>query len=211
MRLPAALESLAVVTSYHLCETIYDWHDPQDHWYALMAGAARTCAISPEGRRQIVEFLLPGDLFGFDLTLAERVVADAVVEGTLVARYPRRSLELLADSDAAVSRELRVMTLSAIERLQERIVILGRATARAKVSAFLLEMSRRSQSHRRDYVDLPMSRYDIADYLALAVETVSRTLSGLRGSGVIAMQSKRQLRILDRERLEREIDKTGAL
>jgi CRP-like cAMP-binding protein len=207
--MPLALQTLALVTPYHLRETIYDWHAPHEYWYGIVSGAARTCAMSTEGRRQILEFLLPGDLFGFDLSLSERVVADAVVEGTLVARYPRRSLESLAESDPRVSRELRLMVFGAIARLQERIVILGRATARAKVAAFLLEMSRRSAQQRRDQVELPMSRYDIADYLALAVETVSRTLTELKRSGIITLLSKRQVCIINRAQLEAEVHEAG--
>ena len=98
------------------------------------------------------------------------------------------------------------MAFEAIDRLQERIVILGHTTARSKVASFLLEMAFRSPAERRDSFMLPMSRYDIADYLALAVETVCRTLTNMRRRGVIAFTTKRQVRIMDRKVLQEDVD-----
>jgi CRP/FNR family transcriptional regulator, nitrogen fixation regulation protein len=204
------MERLASVSPYHLRETVYEWRDPTDYWYTILSGAARKCALSVDGRRQILEFLLPGDLFGFGSWDEHRFGVDVIVEGTRVARYSRRRVEMLAESDPEVARELRQMAFDAIARLQDRIVILGRATARGKVGAFLLEMARRSPDRRGDSFFLPMSRYDIADYLALAVETVSRALTDLRRRGVITLTTKRQVRIADRRALEEDVEDEGA-
>jgi hypothetical protein len=121
-----------------------------------------------------------------------------------VARYARWNAERLADSDAAVARHIRTIAFGAIARLQRRTVLLGRGSALEKVGAFLLEMSARGRSTRAHWISLPMSRCDIADYLAMAVETVSRTLTQLRARGVIAFRDRdaRQVRIGDRDALE---------
>jgi CRP-like cAMP-binding protein len=113
-------------------------------------------------------------------------------------------VEQLADSDAAVARHIRTIAFGAIDRLQRRTVLLGRGSALEKVGAFLLEMAARGQAARAHWIDLPMCRCDIADYLAMAVETVSRTLTQLRARGVIAFRDRdaRQVRIGDRDALE---------
>jgi len=204
------MQRLATVAPYHLRATIYDWHDPTDYWYSIVSGAARNTSLTADGRRHILEFLLPGDLFGFGAWDEHRFAVEPVVEGTLVARYSRRDVEALAESDPQVGRQLRELAFEAIDRLQERIIILGHTTARSKVASFLLEMAYRSPAERRDSFMLPMSRYDIADYLALAVETVCRTLTNMRRRGVIAFTTKRQVCIMDRGVLQKDVDDDGA-
>jgi CRP-like cAMP-binding protein len=204
------MERMATLLQFSPGETISDWDDPGEHWYRLVCGAARKCALMSDGRRQIVEFLLPGDLFGFGGVCEPRFVTEAIAVGTLIARYPRNRAERLADTDPAVGRQIREMAFAAIARLQERVLILGRTTARAKVGAFLLEMARRSSDAPSEPMVLPMSRYDIADYLALAVETVSRVLTDLRGRGAITLRGARQVWIVDRAALEEDEDLAAA-
>src|SRR5690606_33967987 len=125
---------------------------------------------------------------------------------TEVARYPRGNIERLADFDPRVGRLIREAAFEAISRSQARIPILGRMNARERVGAFLIEMAERSRPAAPDVVVLSMSRYDIADYLGLAAETVSRTLSDLLQSGAIQFEGMRRVRILDRAALEGETE-----
>lgn len=197
------LRSLAAITSSSRGQTIYGREDPAEYWYRVDAGAARALAVQADGRRQIVDFLLPGDFFGFGERKEEQCyVTEAIVDGTLVSRYPRRRIEMLADSDPRIGRLVRTVAFKAMSRLETRAIILGERTARAKVGAFLLEMAERSPGGAADEVDLPMSRYDVADYLAISVETVSRALTVLRLVGVIRFtHARRRMRILDRAAL----------
>ena len=94
----AALDCLATVTPHRRGATIYGPDDPAEHWYRLVSGVARKCALLPDGRRHIVDFLLPGDFFGFIARHEHRFAVEAIVEDTVVARYPRRRAEVLADS-----------------------------------------------------------------------------------------------------------------
>jgi CRP-like cAMP-binding protein len=158
--------------------------------------------VRPSGRRQIVGLLLPGDLFGFPSRGEYAFSVEAVVEGTLVACYPRRRLEALADTDPAIAREIREMAFESVSRLQEQVFILGRTTALKKVGSFLLKLSERLSDGIADRIVLPMSRYDIADYLGLSVETVSRCLTGLKERGIIKLTGPRRVTIVDREALE---------
>jgi CRP-like cAMP-binding protein len=98
---------------------------------------------------------------------------------------------------------MREMAYDVIDRMQARTLLLGCDSAFEKVCGFLLEMSARSDGSLASVISLPMSRYDIADYLGLAVETVSRTFTALRRECVIALIGSRQVRVLDRERLDR--------
>lgn len=201
MRAFGRLEHIASVTSYHFGQTIYFQDQRADCWYCILRGAARECAVNEDGRRQIVDFLLPGDVFGFSNGEARGLAAEIISEPALVACYPRHRAEALAESDAALSRGIRQLAFESIERLQRRALLLGCNSAMQKVSAFLLEMGARSGGMSHEPIPLPMTRYDIADYLALRVETVSRTLSALRRQGAIALLGTRSVRIIDRRRL----------
>jgi CRP-like cAMP-binding protein len=200
------MESLAVVTSWRRGRQIYGRGDPAEHWYRLISGATRKCALKADGRRQILEIMLPGDFFGFTARDKHMFAVEAVVDGTIVACYPRRRLERMADTDPNLAHFIRDSAFDAMSRMQTRMLILGQITAREKVSAFVLEMADRSPGRTVESVDLPMSRYDIADYLALSVETVSRALTRLRHRGAIAITGKHRVRIIDRNALSEGAD-----
>jgi CRP-like cAMP-binding protein len=152
---------------------------------------------------------MPGDFFGFSAAGKHHFAANVAVNGTVIARYPRRRLEGIADADPGLARLLRDIAFKAISRLQDRMLVLGRTTARQKVVAFLIEMAGRSSDHSAEGVLLPMSRYDIADYLAISVETVSRSLSDLKQGGIIRITNRRQIKIVDRTPLMEMVSSAG--
>jgi CRP/FNR family nitrogen fixation transcriptional regulator len=198
---PSALESLAVPARYKHGEAVYRCNDPVVYWYRIVEGAARKCDLTADGCRNIVDFLLPGDMFGFGAQGVQRFGVEAIAPGTLVVRYPRHNAEQLADSDPRIARTIREAAFESIARLQRRMVILSRASAIERVGAFLLEMADRGQEASSHTVTLPMSRYDIADYLGMAVETVSRALTQLRTRHAIALRGVRRVQICDRPAL----------
>ena len=203
-----SLEELSTVARFARGEPIYLNGDPADFWYRILSGASRKCAFTLDGRRQILDFLRPGDLFGYDAQDVHSFSAEAIVSGTTVARYPRRGAERVADSDPQVARRIRELAFESVHRVQRRLLTLGHATALEKVSSFLLEMVDRFRTRSVGAVTLPMSRYDIADYLAIAVETVSRALTVLKQRQLIALHGTRRLRICDRHALELVTDGT---
>jgi CRP-like cAMP-binding protein len=162
----------------------------------------RRCVVRLDGRRQIVDLLLPGDVFGFTAGEEYDSTVEAIAEGTVVAAYPRRRAEMLSDSDPQLAREIRHIAFLAMARLQAQLLIVGRITAPEKVGSFILEMAKRLSAEHGNSVALPMSRYDIADYLAVSVETVSRALTDLKHRGVIKLSGTRIVRIVDRDALE---------
>jgi CRP-like cAMP-binding protein len=197
-----ASDCLAATTRYRRGQEVYAPEDPAEHWYRVISGMARKCAIKADGRRQIVDFLLPGDFFGLITRHQHRFAVEAVTDGTEVARYPRGKIERLADFDPRVGRLIREAAFEAISRSQARMLILGRMSAQEKVGAFLMEMAERSRAGAARGLVLAMSRYDIADYLGLAAETVSRTLSDLRQGGAIRFEGAHRVRIIDPAALE---------
>jgi CRP/FNR family transcriptional regulator, nitrogen fixation regulation protein len=199
---PSLMESLGTLRKYDVDERVYSQDEPADYWYRLVVGAARKCTQISDGRRQIVDFLLPGDLFGFHAGAAHECSVECVVSNTAVLRYQRRQMESLMEEDSQLAREVRDIVFGSLDRLQSRMILLGRSRALERVCGFLLEMAHRAQIETEGTVALPMSRYDIADYLAIAVETVSRSLTTLRSERVIAFYDTRHFRIIDRRALE---------
>jgi CRP-like cAMP-binding protein len=173
-----------------------------------VSGAARRYVLRSDGRRQIVDLLLPDDFFGFALGSEYDYTVEAIVTNTVVATYPRKRAEGLADQDPQLARELRGVAFEALARMQIQLLTVGRITALEKVGSFILEMSNRLSEEETNRVTLPVSRYDIADYLAVSVETVSRALTTLKQRGLIALSGTRDVRIVNRSALE-ESDRIG--
>jgi CRP-like cAMP-binding protein len=202
------LESCAVRTECQPGEPIGGRGDPLDYWYRVVSGVARKCLVSSSGRRQIVDLLVAGDFFGLAMREESYFSLEAVVEGTVVASYPRRRIEELGKADPRVASEIRDLLLQTIGRLQAQLLILGRTSATAKVGAFLLSMEERLACATAGSIVLPMSRYDIADYLAISVETVSRAVTSLKQRNAISLTGARHLRILDHVVLDQD-DRRG--
>jgi CRP/FNR family nitrogen fixation transcriptional regulator len=197
-----SLESISSVAKFGRGNLIYLSGEPADYWYRILSGTCRKYAFGLDGRRQIVDFPRPGDLFGYDAEDVHAFSVEAIVSNTTIARYPRRDAELVANSEPGVSKRIRELAFASVYRLEKRMLILGRASSLEKVSNFLLEMAQSFRPISGQAVALPMSRHDIADYLAMAVETVSRVLTSLRDMGAIQFYGCRCVRIRDRCLLE---------
>ncbi len=195
------LDSLGSSSRYERDQEVYREESPVGCWYRLISGAARRYTVRPDGRRQIVDVLLPGDMFGFGNRSKHDFSAEAIADGTLIARYPLARIQALAASEAEAAQELRELVLKSMERLHSLLLILGRTTAEEKVGCFLLLMQRRVGCGPTGHLVLPLTRYDVADYLALSVETVSRCLTALKQRGVISLSGPRQIGIVDRDAL----------
>jgi CRP/FNR family nitrogen fixation transcriptional regulator len=173
---------------------------PSGHWYYVIIGAVRRCAVRSDGRRQIVDLMLPGDFFFVSENQNDATI-EAIAEDTVLASYSGQRVEAVADRDPEFARELRRVAFQSLTRSEAQLLIIGRVTALEKVGAFLLSLDGRG-SDRRGQVELPISRYDIADYLAVSVETVCRSITDLQQRGVIALAGKRTVKILNRGALE---------
>ena len=183
---------------------IFGEGEETEYVYQIISGTVRTYKLLSDGRRQINSFHLTGDLFGLENGSTYRFTAEAVVE-TRVRIIRRRSLfDTFASREAGATNFLRLVTRN-LQHAEDHMLLLGRKTALEKVAAFLLEMDKRLG--RPSVMILPMSRRDIADYLGLTLETVSRALSTLRNENMLRFDGlmQRRLVLLDRVAL-RELD-----
>ena len=176
--------------------------DPADNVYELVRGMLKLFMLLPDGRRQVTGFLSPGHLLG--LANYERYLysAEAVTE-VVLCRYPRAQFDRLIDEVPGFARRLLAATCDELRAAQDQMLLLGRMGAAEKVASFLLAMAERRQSEEDDDDEIlvPMARNDIADYLGLTTETVSRTLTQLKREGVISLSTPSHIVLRDRERL----------
>jgi len=185
---------------YRRGSEIYGEKEPVEYVYQVKSGAVRSYKLLTYGRRQIGAFHVPGDIFGLDHGGVHRFTTEAVVDTT--ARLIRReSLEAVAEKDSILIKSLLCMATANLWHAEDHMLLLGRKTAMERVAAFLIEMDRRLTA--AGILALPMTRRDIADYLGLTLETVSRSLSYLRELGILRFidNNQRQIVLMDRQQL----------
>lgn len=197
----SATQQLAVGTVQNLAQDreIFAEGDGAEHFYKVVSGVVRTCKFLMDGRRQIDGFHVAGDIFGFEPGAQHLLSAEAVTDCTLIA-YRKQKMDAFADSDKLLSQDLLAFAMRGMAKAQHHSLLLGRRGAVEKVAGFLLDWARGSANQR--VVSLAMTRQDIADYLNLTIETVSRTLSQLERDNVIQLPSARQIRLKNLEALE---------
>lgn len=178
---------------------IYGESEPADYVYKVLSGTVRTYKVLNDGRRQIGAFYLPGEVFGMEINDKHTFSAEAITECKVLV-VKRAALVNLAQRDNDVARQLWALTAGELQRAQDHVMLLIK-TAQERVAGFLLEMAKRSAAVAE--VELPMSRQDIADYLGLTIETVSRTLTQLEKGAAIAVPSSRRIVLRNRGALSR--------
>ncbi|WP_158927645.1 helix-turn-helix domain-containing protein [Acidisphaera sp. S103] len=190
----SGLASTGTVMHFAQDQEIYGEGDDALTFFKVVSGVVRTCKFLADGRRQIDSFHIVGDVFGVEADAEHAFCAQAVCDCTVVA-YRRRGLETAASTDADLSRHLFSHAMRTLSRAQDHALLLGRKSAIEKVAAFLVEWA--AHSPGAVIVSLAMTRQDIADYLGLTIETVSRTLSHLERAAIIELSSARQIRLKD--------------
>jgi CRP/FNR family transcriptional regulator, nitrogen fixation regulation protein len=171
---------------------IFGEGEEAEYVYQITSGSVRTYKLLSDGRRHINSFHLPGDMFGFANGAAHRFTAEAVVE-TDVRMMRRESILDAMQNQLGVTRTLISLVTQNLQHAENHMLLLGRKTALERVAAFLLEMDERLG--HPDLMILPMSRRDIADYLGLTLETVSRALSRLRDEKLLRFEGTTQRRV----------------
>lgn len=178
---------------------IFGEGEQAEYLYRVVSGAVRTIRFSSDGRRQILAFHLPGDVFGLEPGAKHTLSAEAIGEAE-VSMVRRSLIDAAANEDVAAARALLTLMQRELLATQEHALVLGRRGAGERVAAFLLKLADRVTSSCE--IDLPMSRADIADYLALTIETVSRAFTQMERDRAIALPSSRHVIVRDRCALE---------
>ena len=193
------IEMMGAPMSFARNEEIYGENEPADYLYKIISGTVRTYKVLSDGRRQIGAFYLPGDMFGLETGEEHAFSAEAITDARVLV-IKRSAVMGLAERDNSVARQLWDLTGRELRRVQDHIMLLVK-TAQERVVSFLLEMAARAPVGNA--VELPMSRQDIADYLGLTIETVSRTLTHLESTAAIELPSSRHIVLRNRPALSR--------
>jgi CRP/FNR family transcriptional regulator len=179
--------------------TLFSEGDPATNVYQVVSGTLRLYKALPDGRRQITGFLSAGHLLGLSLNDLHLYTAEAITPVNL-RRYPRAWFDRLVDEVPGLARRLLAATSDELRAAQDQMLLLGRKTAEERIASFLLMLADRE--HGANAVQVAMSRSDIADYLGLTMETVSRMLAKMKHEGIIALPSTARVELRDRKRLE---------
>ena len=197
--LSGTIEMMGTAMSYSRDAEIFGEDEPAEYIYKVIEGAVRSYKVLSDGRRQIQAFHLPGDMFGLEVGEAHSCSAEAVANSKVLV-IKRSVVTALAARENDVARQLWAVTGRELQRVQDHILLLIRS-AQERVACFLLEMAARIPAGNT--VELPMSRQDIADYLALTIETVSRMLTQLEHLAAIELPNSRRIVLRNRAALTR--------
>lgn len=184
-------------------DVLFDEAEPASAMYNVTQGTLKLYKLLPDGRRQITGFLTTGDFLGLSVEDSYAYTAQAVTDATL-CRFPRAKLEHLLADFPKLQRRLFALAANELAAAQDQMLLLGRKTAREKICSFLVGLA--DKAARRGLpsnpVDVPMTRSDIADYLGLTTETVSRTFTQLKASQVIQLIGGNKVRLIDAMNVE---------
>jgi CRP/FNR family transcriptional regulator len=207
VRQPTELETLlgvGIAQDSGAGQTIVVEGEPRRHGFRVLTGAVRLIKGLADGRRQVIEFLVAGEYFGL-IGAAQHAYSVETIVASKLARYSCAKLEAAAHANPALAERLLELARTDLERAHAQMLLLGRKSAEEKIASFLLTLARRQAERARPpapILKLPMSRQDMADYLGLTIETVSRTMTRLRQQGLITLPSPQQVVLRQRSRLQ---------
>jgi CRP/FNR family nitrogen fixation transcriptional regulator len=187
--LDSSSQRIGVVRSYPRKSQIIREDDPANHVYEVVSGTVCTCKMLREGRRQIAGFYFAGDIFGLESVKQHSVAAQAITNAK-VRIFKKRALTA---SNLEVADRLLAVTTRELARKQDHLLLLLSTTAEERIIRFLIDMVQRASPREDDLIDLLMSRRDIADYLGLTIETVSRVLRDFERRGAIEISDRHSI------------------
>jgi len=199
----ARLAAIATVTEVPAGQGFIDEGEPATCFFNITAGTVKLFKLLPDGRRQITGFVGVGHFLGLAVSDPYAFSAEAI-EPVRFCRFQRSRLRILLDDFPLMEKRLLEIAANELVAAQEQMLLLGRKTARERLASFLALQSRQGApcGHARRRFAMPMTRSDIADYLGLTIETVSRTLTKLRAEGLIDLLSQSEIVIRDLSGLE---------
>jgi CRP/FNR family nitrogen fixation transcriptional regulator len=196
---PRRIESIGGTVLYPRDVEIFGESEPADYFCKVVSGAVRRYTVLADGRRQICAFYLRGDFFGLEANDTRTRSADAIVDSKLLV-IKRSIARTMAQSDEEIAHQIWTIWDKELQISQAHGSLLIK-NAKERVAAFLLEMADRFSG--TDQVELPMSRRDIADYLGVTIETISRMLADLEDHKAISLAGWRRVVLINRSVLGR--------
>lgn len=203
------LEDIKFYRSYEAGQPIVWAGDRMEFVASVVSGLATLSRTMEDGRRQIMGLLMSSDFIGRPGRDTVRYDVVATSDVTLCC-FRRKPFEQMVQETPHVGNRLLEMSLDELDAAREWMLLLGRKTARERICSLLAMVVQRDAilnmvQPDEDYaIELPLSRENIADFLGMTLETVSRQISGLKKEGVIELQGRRGLRVPDFDRLVQE-------
>lgn len=207
----ATLNGLGVLQRLQPGQHLFYEGDPATRVFMLRAGALKTYTLLPDGRRQVTGFMYPGDFLGASVDDEYAFSVEALAPAELWW-FSRKSFDQFTMDHPHFERELYRLAAHELAAAQQQMVLLGRKTAAERLASFFLNLIERAEHIRgapQREIELPMTRLDMADYLGLTKETVSRMVSHLRGRGLIRLAALDRVEVLDRAALRDMAEGTG--
>jgi len=198
-----ALALISIDMNKKAKQTICSEDDAADYLYNVRSGAVRISKMLSDGRRQITGFLFVGDFFGLSCEDKYSYTAEAITD-VEICRFQRAKIIEAFQKIPKLNQRVFEMTRNELQSTHEQMLLLGRKTAQEKLCSFLLDMAKKSRVQgglAENEVTLPMSRSDIADYLGLTVETVSRQFTNLNKQGLIGLDGAHRVFLKDPDAL----------
>ncbi|TCJ39081.1 Crp/Fnr family transcriptional regulator [Parafrankia sp. BMG5.11] len=195
----AALRGLGTMQRLQEGQTVFHEGDPARRVFMLTYGSLKIYTLLLDGRRQVTGFMFPGDFLGVAVE-GEYAFTIEALEGSELWWFSRDAFTRFVDQNPSIERELYHLSAHELAAAQQQMVLLGRKTAAERLASFffeLLERQERAGTGEGQILDLPMNRLDIADYLGLTKETVSRMLAELRSRGLIRLAAQNRVEVLD--------------
>jgi CRP/FNR family transcriptional regulator, anaerobic regulatory protein len=200
----AQFKSLGRTLKLDSSQTLFHEGDPATRVFTLTSGTLKLYKLLPDGRRQVTGFMHPGDFLGMSMDDEHAFSAEAL-EAAILCWFPRNRFDDFVEEHGSMERELYRMAAHELAAARQQMVLLGRKTATERLASFLLFLAERSDrlpGRTPNLVRLPMSRSDIADYLGLTKETVSRVFSAFRRDRLIRLCATDEVEIIDSQGLE---------
>ena len=186
----------AVVVSYAAGQEVVGEGDPTENYYLVIRGVFRAVKVTRDGRRQIFAFYMPGDMCGLEPEGSHGLTIEAVNPAAM-ATLSRQMCRARMNRDPQFNAAMFDNVTRALTYAVDHMTMVGRSSAEERLAWFLSMLSARFVGRRSSSIELTMQRQDIADYLGLTIETVSRTFTQLRTSGVISLQEGNRVLVAD--------------
>ena len=196
----SALDTMGSVCRFRRGEIIFGEGDELQCSYKILSGAVRLSRITEDGRRQIVEFRTAGDFLGFEWD-GECALSAEAVRDVVTVRFIRNRVDRMIEQRSDMRESLVAVIREELRSAHEHLITLGCQGAKERVANFLLQLARKARINDGETLEVELGRQDMADYLGLTLETISRTLSEFRRMGAIALPKRRQIRILNKAKL----------
>lgn len=196
----SALDTLGSICHFRRGKTIFGEGEEVGCSYKIVSGAVRLSRVTESGRRQIVEFRTAGDFVGFEWNGQYAFSAEAVRD-VVAVRFIRTRVDRLVEERSDVRESMVALIREELRAAHEHLITLGCQGAKERVASFLLQLVRKARLNDGETLEIELGRQDMADYLGLTLETISRTLSEFKRIGAIGLPGRRQIKILSKAKL----------